>query len=90
MTQFRFVLQKTVSWFPRFRQKQLVVFVETENMTQAREQIKLTHPDWETSMLWPVYPKKLEQPYIPVDIEAVRARHSNNWLVVPQRNSKIV
>ena len=52
MIKYKFFLDKTVSWYPRFRQRHKTVIIEADNLAAARSIIYETYKGWEVSMFW--------------------------------------
>jgi len=50
---FIFLIQKTVSWYPRWKQKIKWVEVHAEDVKDAYNKIGINFSDWEVSMFWP-------------------------------------
>lgn len=53
MNKFIFLIQKTVSWVPRFRQNTKWLEVHATDLMSAREKVYAQFVGWDVSMFWP-------------------------------------
>ena len=49
-----FLIQKTLSWSPRFKQALKNVIVEADDYEQANRILMERYFDWSVSMYWPI------------------------------------
>ena len=62
MKKFRFSLSRVIQYSPRLRISEKVVVIPANDMLQAIEQVNKKYPEWNISMVWPLWGKWINFP----------------------------
>lgn len=52
-TTFRVLIQKTVAYYPRFKQKTKWIELDFIDSVFSHAKVEANYPGWEVSMFWP-------------------------------------